>query len=199
MLLVGILGSCSKQGAPDVTNNAPGPLPFKNETYRTLNNDLIVTITSPDELELSQNGVNLICKYTKQDNNTLRVVINSFGTTQALYYRISPDGLVNANGGILFNQAAYARVQEEIRKENERQVEYAKRAAKSKEKSREVESLKIIQAPDCTCEFDVVIMISDVGYTVSGGRAAAQGTYYFADIDSVSKITSSRLDNQTWR
>src|ERR1035441_5915990 len=63
---------------------------FKGEVYRSQDGRVVVTITSSDELELAQNGVNLICKYTRQAT-AIRVVETTMGTSQAVYYRIVPD------------------------------------------------------------------------------------------------------------
>jgi hypothetical protein len=47
---------------------------------------------------------NLICKYTRRDD-TLRVVKTMLGTTLAVYYKITPDGLQANDGTVLFNPA----------------------------------------------------------------------------------------------
>ena len=99
-ILVICLTSCSKDHSTGNASESVEAKPFNGEIYRTIGNTRTITLTSPDELELSGNGVNLLCKYTKQ-TETLRVVANIAGTSQALYFRIIPEGL-RANDGTLY-------------------------------------------------------------------------------------------------
>lgn len=98
--------SCARQ--PDTSprrkvEEPAQPKPFKGLTYRGIEGH-IITMTSPDELELTEGGVNLVCKYTQQDN-AIRVVVNTLGTTQAVYYRIRPDGLEDPKGRMYYSKA----------------------------------------------------------------------------------------------
>src|SRR5207302_808744 len=61
------------------------------------------------ELEINQNGTNLICKYSRQDDQ-LRVVANIMGTTQALYYRVIDSGLQDKDGLIFYDPAHFQAV-----------------------------------------------------------------------------------------
>lgn len=99
------LVSCSK--APETNQEAEQrgkpvqPKPFKGQVYRAIDDRLVITLVSPDELELQTNGANLICKYTIQDDS-LRVVANIMGAAQALYYRITNEGLLGNDGSVLY-------------------------------------------------------------------------------------------------
>jgi hypothetical protein len=73
---------------------------FEREVYRSVDGNTAIILTSPEELELTQNGTNLVCKYT-MDGDTFRVVANILGTTQALYYRMTAQGLKANDGKVL--------------------------------------------------------------------------------------------------
>lgn len=113
-----MLGSCSKEhstadgGSQSTTTTvqiAPpaGAVPFKGQVYRAFDDSKVITLTSADEMELSENGVNLICKYVKQDNNTLRVVANVNGTMQALYFQFNLQGLLASDRTQLLSPEFY--------------------------------------------------------------------------------------------
>lgn len=87
------------------------PKPFKGQVYRSLDDRLVITLVSPEELELQTNGTNLICKYTTQDDS-LRVVANIMGTTQALYYRITDGGLQGNDGSVLYTPSRLEEVRQ---------------------------------------------------------------------------------------
>lgn len=99
------LASCSK--APETNQEAEQkvkpvqPKPFKGQVYRDIDDSLVITMVSLDELELQTGGANLICKYTTQDDS-LRVVANIMGAAQALYYRITDEGLLGNDGSVLY-------------------------------------------------------------------------------------------------
>ena len=99
------LTACSK--AP-VTSSQPGqkneslqPKPFKGEVYESVDGQHRITLTSPDEAEISEGGQNIVCKYTKQDGK-LRLVVTALGTTKAEYFQITTDGLQDDVGTIYF-------------------------------------------------------------------------------------------------
>jgi tetratricopeptide (TPR) repeat protein len=82
------------------------PTEFKDRTYRTLDGKSVIAIVSSEELEIREGGENIVCKYTEKDNK-LRVVMNAIGTTRAMYYNITPQGLVGEHGEILYDSATY--------------------------------------------------------------------------------------------
>jgi ankyrin repeat protein len=101
--LIICVASCSKN--PDSSssaNDSAGPQAFKGQVYRSLDDREAITLTSPEELEIQAGNTNLICKYTKQ-GDTLRIVANVMGTTQAIYYRVTDEGLRDSNGGVLYD------------------------------------------------------------------------------------------------
>lgn len=99
--------SCSKQEA---TSNEPAKAkPFEGQIFRTADDRQAITLISTDELEMRGGDVgaaNLICKYTRQDD-TLRVVKTMLGTTLAIYYKITPEGLKANDGTVLLNPAKF--------------------------------------------------------------------------------------------
>lgn len=134
VLAVAQLNSCSKKTGSEesgsASNNQPvGAKPFKGEVYRTFNGAKTITLTSDEELEISESGVNMICKYTKQDDNRLRVVANIMGTTQALYYRITPEGLQANDGLVLFSPSGLAQEKERLRIIAQRKDEESRKTA----------------------------------------------------------------------
>jgi hypothetical protein len=82
---------------------------FNGEVYRSQDGRVVVTMTSPDELELAKDGVNLICKYTRQ-RNAIRAVETVMGTSQAVYYQIIPEGIQGPDGRILYSPSALQKV-----------------------------------------------------------------------------------------
>jgi len=138
------LASCSKtptNGAsaspPTFPSSTPELKPFVRQVYRSLNNQQIITLASPTELELGEQGMNLVCTYTEQDN-TLRVVENIAGTTQAIYYQITPTGLQANDGTFLFAPQPYAEKMQEIQLARQRQEQERQRIAAEQEQSRNV-------------------------------------------------------------
>lgn len=105
--------SCSKEsGANQEAEqrvNPVQPKPFKGQVYRAIDDRLVITLVSPDELELQTGGANLICKYTIQDD-ALRVVANIRGAAQALYYRITDEGLLDNDGSVLYTSSRLVEV-----------------------------------------------------------------------------------------
>jgi len=106
-----LVTSCSKQdAAPNASAPANEPAkakPFEGQVFRTADDRQAITLISKDELEMRGGDAgpdNLICKYTRQDD-TLRVVQTMLGTTLAVYYKITPQGLQAKDGTVLFNPA----------------------------------------------------------------------------------------------
>ena len=108
-----LVTSCSKLvAASDASAPANEPVkakPFEGQIFRTADDRQAITLVSRDELEMRGGDAgpdNLICKYTRQDD-TLRVVKTMLGTTLAVYYKITPDGLQANDGTVLFNPAKF--------------------------------------------------------------------------------------------
>lgn len=100
------------EAAPNASVPANEPVkakPFEGQIFRTADDRQAITLISQDELEMRGGDAgpdNLICKYTRQDD-TLRVVKTMLGTTLAVYYKITPEGLKANDGTVLFNPAKF--------------------------------------------------------------------------------------------
>jgi hypothetical protein len=88
-------------------------IPFQKQVYRGVDDKQVITLVSADELELNEGGTNLICKYSKEGDK-LRVVLNVMGTTQAVYYQITPQGLRGSDGTVLYEPSQYQTVMNQI-------------------------------------------------------------------------------------
>lgn len=116
---------------------------FKGQTFRAADNREAIRFTSSHELELQSRGTNLICQYTIE-GDTVRITANVLGTTQAIYYTITPDGLRSPEGVILLSADGYAAAmererqhQEQLRLAAEAQKRERARIAEVRAKSRE--------------------------------------------------------------
>ncbi|MCX6924472.1 MAG: hypothetical protein NT154_14840 [Verrucomicrobia bacterium] len=109
------LTSCSK--APATSHPSEKPVepvkatPFKGQVYESIDGRNVITLMSSEELESREHGVNIICKYTKQDGK-LRVIANVLGTTAAVYYRITEEGLQGDDGQILYEPGHLLKVRQ---------------------------------------------------------------------------------------
>jgi hypothetical protein len=106
------------------------PKPFKGQIYKS-HDGRTITMISADELELTEDGVNLVCKYTRQDD-VIRAVVNSLGTTQSVYYSVVPEGLKDQKGNIFYDKAFLETLQATFVgtwQWEEDPAEFAKRAA----------------------------------------------------------------------
>lgn len=74
--------------------------------YRTLDDQQVITIVSANQLELTNNGTHLVCQYTLQGTK-VRVVVTLLGTTQALYYVLTTQGLAGDGGVMLYEPSTY--------------------------------------------------------------------------------------------
>ena len=111
-LLIAIqLVACSKH--PDTPVQAAKPPEPKNQTYRTIDGQSVISLVSSDELEIREGGQNIVCKYAKQDGK-LRVVVNALGTTTAKYFNITPQGLVGEQGEIYYEPVTYQKITAQI-------------------------------------------------------------------------------------
>src|ERR1035437_2713876 len=86
------------------TKKQPGKtIAFKGTVYSSIDGRNVIRMISSDELEITTHeGTNLVWKYTKRDD-VIRAVVNSFGTTQAVYYRITSEGLQDKDGQIFYS------------------------------------------------------------------------------------------------
>jgi hypothetical protein len=87
--------------------------PFRGEVYESIDGLNVITLVSPEELELTEQGHNIICKYTKQDGK-LRVVANVMGTTEVVYYRMTNDGLQDKDSHMLYEPGRLLKVRQII-------------------------------------------------------------------------------------
>lgn len=167
-----------------------GAKPFKGETYRSLDNPHAITIVSPDELELHENGTNLICKYTKQDGR-LRVVANIMGTAQALYYDVSPMGVSGKDGMTLYTSENYQRITTANREISQRkakeQASLDAQIAISKKQSSE-----LAKSTWQGFGFSMDTVITDTSIvaieTMSGGKPN-RNEVFFVDLEVVNNVS----------
>jgi hypothetical protein len=78
---------------------------FTGTAYSSIDGRTTITIISSDELETATDGANLVAKYTRQ-GDLIRAVTTTFGTTQAIYYRLTAEGLQDAEGRMFYNTSA---------------------------------------------------------------------------------------------
>jgi hypothetical protein len=128
-----LTGGCEKPATSTATNNdfskplpttqaSPPPVqaePFHGQVYKSVDGRHVVTLTSKDECELTQDGGTLLCKYTKQ-KDALRVIATVMGTTQVLYFRFTDKGLQDNDGNILLSPEQYAASLQRIGEERQR-------------------------------------------------------------------------------
>jgi len=122
VLVVSILfvGGCGKQAATDGNSNGQSlpPVqaePFHGQDYKSLDGRSVLTLTSKEECDLTQDGTTLPCKYTKQ-TDALRVIATIMGTPQVLYFRFVDQGLQANDGQILLAPRQYADAMAQIEK-----------------------------------------------------------------------------------
>lgn len=85
---------------------------FKRTTYTTADGRERITVMSSTELEISTGDENIICKYSREDD-VIRAVMTAFGTSRAVYYTVTPDGLRDKHGKIFYSAGALDRVRRE--------------------------------------------------------------------------------------
>lgn len=91
-------GSSVKPSTPDESHE---------RVYQSLDGQRALALITSEELELRGKGKNIVCKYS-ENRNKLRVIMNEGGTTIAKYYSVTPQGLVDEYGAILYEPEAYA-------------------------------------------------------------------------------------------
>lgn len=149
LALLFTMAACDKQPATDAGGSPTAPaqaVPFKGEVYQTLNQRKTITLVSADELEHHNGDFNLVCKYTKQ-GDTLRLVENVMGTTQAVYFKITPQGLRGNDGTILYSPSGRRKAIEEIQLAKQRQEEERREIqaeiVRSRVQNREIRSFEL--------------------------------------------------------
>lgn len=176
------LGSCSQ------SERLPADL------YQTLDGMRRIRVVSGDELELTEGGGNLVCKYTRKADS-VRVVVNAFGGTQALYYTITADGLRDDRGATLYTLPKLKEEQERIRIKQEREVASARAAAervraRTEESRRESKVLGKVSLRDAskTSEYPGgEAIVTDVGIkinSITNGRSETREVWYGSIIDA---------------
>lgn len=111
LLVVIQLSACSKSAEP--TKEPAKPPEPKNQTYRMIGGQSVISLVSSDELEIREGGQNIVCKYTKQDGK-LRAVVSALGTTTAKYFNMTPQGLVAEDGSLYYEPSTYEKMMAQI-------------------------------------------------------------------------------------
>ena len=169
---------CNKSPTSPTANNSgnqPPPVQaeaFHGQVYKSVEGRNVVTLTSKDECELTQNGTTLLCKYTKQ-TDALRVIATVVGTPQVLYFRFVDQGLQANDGQILLAPQQYADAIAKIRQEEEKRQreeqekqrmaeKIAQEAAKCTEETETYHSIPLYLQPFTGLTIDGYMIISDV-------------------------------------
>lgn len=93
--------------------------------YRSMDGSSSLKIISGDELEFTpeKSSPNWICKYSVS-GDSLRIVATVFGSPQAIYMKIIPEGLEESSGRKLLDEAHYqaaASSEKQVREQRERE------------------------------------------------------------------------------
>lgn len=163
------------------------PKPFKGEIYSTLDGRVVLTMTSATELEITQGGVNLICKYTIQDN-TVRVVVTSMGGSQAVYYRVIAEGLQDSNGRVYYNPARLKAERQQVQLLKKRQEEAQRHA-----EERRARSFSVIQAT-LFDRLDYVTELVNAGVDVNYRHGSGETLLTYAASEGRVNIASFLLE-----
>jgi hypothetical protein len=134
--------------------------------------------------------VNVVCKYSEQEEN-LRVVENIMGTTQALYYRITTQGLQGNDGVVLYSPEQYAKTKQAIqlseRRKNEEIERIARVVEQSKRTTHEIASYKMNF-------YDPWMNVPDGAIITNCSIRAGQENWKYSDRIDFADIVSITLD-----
>jgi type II secretion system protein G len=89
---------------------------FEGKTYKSVDGERALTLISREECEYRNGSTTLLAKYTEQ-SDALRVVMNTFGAQEVIYFRITPDGLRSNQGLELLTPTGYERRQVQMRQD----------------------------------------------------------------------------------
>ena len=150
-----LVEGCGKQPTTDNNSSQPAPPvqaePFHGQVYKSVDGRNMLTLTSKDECDLTQDGTTLPCKYTKQAD-ALRVIATVMGTPQVLYFRFVDQGLQANAGKILLAPQQYADAMAKLRQEEEaRQKAEAEIQREAQERQRREQQIAQ-ENQDCTIE-----------------------------------------------
>ncbi len=83
--------------------------------YRAIDGIPAITIISSNELEFIENHSEerFVCDYA-DEFGLLRVILQAFGAKKAVYYAVTPDGLLAENGMVLYHPKRYEQVMREV-------------------------------------------------------------------------------------
>jgi hypothetical protein len=119
--------------------------PFHGQIFKSAHRNITLNLISKEECELTENGTTFLCKYTKQ-NDTLRIVATALGTTQVLYYRITPEGVQDNDGNVLLAPEPYAIAQRlETAKQEEEQRQAQEQQRKELEQEKKIERISMLR------------------------------------------------------
>lgn len=203
LLPIALFVSCDKPQLDNAGSMNGRPVeakPFKGEVYHAFDSQNAITLVSRDELELREGNTNLICKYTKQDD-ALRVVANVMGTTQAIYYRVTSEGLQDNQGHMFYNAVGLegARLAAQMARHNE-----AEQARKQEEENRRIavlsetakhstRTIATLPAKDYSTDDARKTVITDVDVLIPGKYTNNDPiTLWYAGISYISFYPNSR-------
>ena len=87
----------------------PGPTIFRREKYSAAqmsNNRSRLSHPTDSELTTNHAGPHFVCKYSKE-TESLRVVATVLGTAQALYFKVTEQGLQSGDGTMFYDSAHF--------------------------------------------------------------------------------------------
>lgn len=135
LLVVCTLAGCGRDNAR-----------FEKTVFTEPNSGNTITLNSDKECEIKQGRDILLAEYSRQENK-LRVVLQAFGTSQVLYYDITPEGLRDSGSGAYYllpeplsNWREQVRIAKEA-EETRRRDEEARKQRAAEERRRKQEEL----------------------------------------------------------
>jgi len=139
LLITSLFFSCSRSRhsvkVDDSKNQPIVAQSIRGQIYQTLNNDKRIVFISSDELEIQDRDGNIVCKYTIQDK-ILRVVTNELGVTQALYFKLIPEGIIDNRNLIFYSPNALKAAVEAARLAQEKAAEQQRLELQRQEQNR---------------------------------------------------------------
>jgi hypothetical protein len=144
---------------------------FNGTVYSSIDGSTVIRMISSDELEIERQGTNLVCKYTKQ-GDVIRAVVNSFGTTQAVYYQTTPEGLQDKEGLIFYSPARLETARQQAAAARQQAVEQARLEAQRKEEA----GRRAVALYRETITPTKVISTYETFFTMDAGEEAARET-----------------------
>lgn len=161
------------------------------QTYKTLDGGTVLTLISKEECELTEHGTILLCKYTRPDSKTLRLIVNALGTSQVIYFRLTEQGLEDAKGNILFTPDQLSATREQRKREADR---LAQREQDSIRETRIIATKTLCQNDESQSSEDK-LTVTDVSLKLQYPPDQVR-TYLFKNITDIYDVKSDKWGNR---